>query len=141
MDLKAFTESLPRGATKRFAEGVGVTPVYLHQIAAQQDGRKASPELCVRIEVASDRQVRRWDLRPTDWWLIWPELIDVEGAPLVPGMVPQKQGETPPPAQGVPEQRSGKDRREGEDDRRKAGEPRRKGARRVEDALQAGEGA
>ncbi|MDB5975187.1 MAG: hypothetical protein JWR07_1947 [Nevskia sp.] len=29
----------------------------------------------------------RWDLRPNDWYLIWPELIGVEGAPSVPAIV------------------------------------------------------
>lgn len=29
---------------------------------------------CVAIESATDGQVTRQDLRPTDYWLIWPEL-------------------------------------------------------------------
>jgi DNA-binding transcriptional regulator YdaS (Cro superfamily) len=41
-------------------------------------------ERCAAIERASDFTVRRWDLRPTDWHQIWPELIGVEGAPTVP---------------------------------------------------------
>lgn len=43
--------------------------------------RTPSPENCVAIEVATDRAVRRWDLRPNDWHRIWPELIGAEGAP------------------------------------------------------------
>jgi DNA-binding transcriptional regulator YdaS (Cro superfamily) len=39
---------------------------------------------CVRIEQATEREVRRWDLRPDDWWEIWPELIGTDGAPPVP---------------------------------------------------------
>ena len=27
---------------------------------------------------------RRWDLLPDSWYLIWPELVGVEGAPAVP---------------------------------------------------------
>lgn len=30
--------------------------------------------------------VRRWELRPDDWYRIWPELIGAEGAPSVPGV-------------------------------------------------------
>lgn len=33
------------------------------------------------IENLTARAVRRWDLRPKDWHLIWPELIGSEGAP------------------------------------------------------------
>ena len=42
------------------------------------------PEHCVTIEQKTDRAVRRWDLRPSDWWLIWPELIGADGAPAIP---------------------------------------------------------
>lgn len=37
-----------------------------------------------RIETATDGAVRRWDLRPSDWHLIWPELIEADGAPSLP---------------------------------------------------------
>lgn len=62
----------------------GITPIYLSQIAARQDGRSASPELCVVIERETDCAVRRWDLRPDDWYRIWPELVNAKGAPDVP---------------------------------------------------------
>ena len=41
-------------------------------------------EHCAAIEQATSGSVRRWDLRPTDWHRIWPELIGAEGAPDVP---------------------------------------------------------
>ncbi len=41
-------------------------------------------ERCSAIERATDGAVRRWDLRPNDWWEIWPELIGADGAPAVP---------------------------------------------------------
>ncbi len=44
--------------------------------------RPVPPERCVQIEQL--RGVPRWDLRPHDWYRIWPELIRREGAPLVP---------------------------------------------------------
>lgn len=40
-------------------------------------------ERCVPIEHATSGAVRRWDLRPDDWWRIWPELIGTDGAPAV----------------------------------------------------------
>lgn len=39
---------------------------------------------CAAIEQATDRAVMRWDLRPEDWWKIWPELVGLDGAPPVP---------------------------------------------------------
>ena len=38
------------------------------------------PIRCVLIEQVTNGQVTRKDLRPDDWHLIWPELIDQEGA-------------------------------------------------------------
>lgn len=39
---------------------------------------------CVPIERATAGAVRRWDLRPDDWYRIWPELIGADGAPAAP---------------------------------------------------------
>jgi DNA-binding transcriptional regulator YdaS (Cro superfamily) len=91
MDLKAFLASLPRGGSSSFAREVGISPIYLSQLAARQDGREAKPELCVVIERKSGWQVRRWDLRPEDWRRIWPELIEAPGAP--PAAEPATAGE------------------------------------------------
>lgn len=56
------------------------------QIRQWQHGyadRLPSPVNCVAIERATSGNVRRWDLRPDDWHLIWPELIGADGAPVV----------------------------------------------------------
>ena len=56
------------------------------QIRQWQHGyadRLPSPENCVAIEMATDRRVMRWDLRPEDWARIWPELVGSKGAPEV----------------------------------------------------------
>lgn len=84
MDLRAYTQSLPRGGVGDLAAKLGISVVYLSQLSARQDGRKASPELCVAIERVTDGAVRRWDLRPEDWPLIWPELVGADGAPAQP---------------------------------------------------------
>lgn len=33
---------------------------------------------CVAIERVTGGAVTRRDLRPDDWWLIWPELVDAD---------------------------------------------------------------
>lgn len=38
---------------------------------------------CAQIERVTNGAVRRWDLRPHDWHLVWPELIGAPGAPKV----------------------------------------------------------
>lgn len=70
-----------RGRAVRLAREIKVNPVMVSQWAA---GVKAVPiERCVLIERATGGCVSRWDLRPVDWHAIWPELVDVEGAPAV----------------------------------------------------------
>lgn len=84
MKLREYLDNLPRGGVTEFAARIGISTVYLSQLAKGQDGREPSPALCVDIERESSNQVRRWDLRPQDWHLIWPELIEVKGAPEIP---------------------------------------------------------
>ena len=90
MDLRSYTETLPHGGVAAFAAKLGIERTYLSQLSARQNGREPSPELCVAIERASDMQVRRWDLKPNNWHLIWPELIGTDGAPAVPEAAAQE---------------------------------------------------
>lgn len=83
MNLRTYLDTLPRGGVTAFSACIGVSCVYLSQLAAERDGRVPSPALCVVIERASQRAVRRQDLRPTDWHLIWPELLAGVGAEAV----------------------------------------------------------
>lgn len=46
----------------------------LRQWRHKYSGRVPNPENCVGIERATNGAVRREDLRPDDWWKIWPEL-------------------------------------------------------------------
>ncbi len=58
---------------------IGAPPVLVSQ---WRSGVRAVPiERCTEIEAATERAVRRWDLRPEDWGRIWPELIGMPGAP------------------------------------------------------------
>jgi DNA-binding transcriptional regulator YdaS (Cro superfamily) len=73
MKLRAYLDSLPRGGVAEFAGRIGISPVYLSQLAAEQDARVPSEKLCVKIERESRGAVPRQEQRP-DWQDIWPEL-------------------------------------------------------------------
>lgn len=73
MKLRNYLDGLRRGGIAALAAHLDISPVYLSQIAARQDGREPSPELALAIERATEGQVTRRDLRPDDHWLIWPE--------------------------------------------------------------------
>ena len=72
------------------ASAVGVHEQYLYQCFTRR--RVCAPELCVSIELATQGAVRRWDLRPTDWHRIWPELVGVDGAPVIGDFSPADAG-------------------------------------------------
>lgn len=78
--------SAERGRAVRLAEAIGIAspsnPTLIYQWAS---GVRPVPiERCLDIERVTDGAVRRRDLRPDDWWRIWPELIGADGAPEVP---------------------------------------------------------
>lgn len=69
------------GGFSALAKLLGITPSAPHMWKA----RGVVPaEHCAAIEIATNRTVMRWDLRPDDWHRIWPELIGAEGAPPIP---------------------------------------------------------
>ncbi len=55
-----------------------------HLSPTDRNKRDISPALAARIEVATKKQVMRWDCRPDDWYVIWPELVRAKGAPAGP---------------------------------------------------------
>lgn len=80
MNLRTYLDTLPRGGITEFSEKVGIKPVYLSQLAAKQDGRVPSPELCVVLWNSSGKKITREELRPDDYHLIWPDLAKVKRA-------------------------------------------------------------
>jgi DNA-binding transcriptional regulator YdaS (Cro superfamily) len=74
MELRPYLDSLPHGEIAKFAKRLGITPVYLQQLAARQGGREPSPKLCIRIWKESGQAVTLQELRPTDWRETWPHL-------------------------------------------------------------------
>jgi DNA-binding transcriptional regulator YdaS (Cro superfamily) len=79
MGLKEYL--LIHGAM-RLAGALRVTPGLVSQW--KQGVRPVKVDRCVEIELATGGQVMRWDLRPNDWWLIWPELQSHTDAPAIP---------------------------------------------------------
>lgn len=70
------------GGISATARLLGVRPPTVHQWVS--GARPIPANVAPAIELATEAEVRRWHLRPTDWHRIWPELIGTEGAPNVP---------------------------------------------------------
>ena len=73
-----------RGRQTEIEKAIGCQPQLVWQWS---NGVRVVPLLrCIPIELATAGAVRRWDLRPDDWHVIWPELVGLEGAPGVPAI-------------------------------------------------------
>ena len=71
MHLSAYLSS-ERGRAAALARALGVKPVVVSRWGS---GAKPVPiERCLAVERVTDGLVRRQDLRPKDWWVVWPEL-------------------------------------------------------------------
>lgn len=63
------------GGQSALAGKLGCSPQAVLQWKEQG---KAPVGRCVQIERATSGAVTRRDLRPSDWWQIWPELVTPE---------------------------------------------------------------
>jgi DNA-binding transcriptional regulator YdaS (Cro superfamily) len=72
MDLKTYLADGERGRAAKLAQKLGIAPSYLSQMASGDSA--ISPKRCVLIEQETEGMVPRKDLRPLDWWELWPEL-------------------------------------------------------------------
>lgn len=80
MKLTDFTSEIESAAS--LAHRMGINPTLISQ---WKFGIRPIPlPRCVEIERLTGGQVMRWDLRPEDWWLIWPELAAHPDAPPIP---------------------------------------------------------
>lgn len=78
------------GGKGELARRIGVSPSFVSQLASK--GRPIPAERCVAIEGATNGVVMRWDLRPTDWHRLWPELRARPDAPAVAERVAAEAG-------------------------------------------------
>lgn len=74
MKLRTWLDLPTSPGVTALAARLDVSRVYLSQLAAEMDGRQPSPALCAAIERETGFAVTRADLRPKDYWLIWPDL-------------------------------------------------------------------
>ena len=85
MNLHEYFQSPGALSLEELSARVGVKQTaQVRQWQHGYGGRRPSPANCVALERATGGAVRRWDLRPADWWENWPELIGADGAPPVP---------------------------------------------------------
>jgi len=84
MELKTYLKSLADDdAREGFATLCGTTLGHMRN-CLYIEGKQLAPATCVLVEKHSRSVVMRWELRPVDWWRIWPELIGKKGAPAIP---------------------------------------------------------
>jgi len=92
MDLITFAISRGGIGTIRcpvlssLANTVGCSVGTLYQVALAH--KNPSAKLATRIQAATNGVVSRRDLRPDDWHLIWPELIEAEPRKEIPDVPP-----------------------------------------------------
>ncbi|MBN2690786.1 MAG: helix-turn-helix domain-containing protein [Burkholderiaceae bacterium] len=81
MRLLTYTK-LRYGRAAALADALGYARPLISQWA---HGVRSVPVMAaLEIESQTQGEVMRWDLRPDDWYLIWPELINTAGAPAIP---------------------------------------------------------
>lgn len=82
MRLSEYLRPLDEQSRHTLAAAAGTSFLHLRNVAFS--GKSCGVHLAVALECATSLHVRRWDTRPEDWHLIWPELIGTEGAPPIP---------------------------------------------------------
>lgn len=83
MDLKTHLSTAPKGTAARYARELKVSPVMLSQWATRL--KEIPVERCAELERVSAGAVMRWDSRPDDWHIHWPELKRDRRAPSLNG--------------------------------------------------------
>lgn len=82
MNLDQYFDAPDALSVAQLRERIGVkSDMQIRQWRHGYAGRRPSPQFATAIEQATEGRVRRWDLRPEDWHLIWPELRAIDGAP------------------------------------------------------------
>jgi DNA-binding transcriptional regulator YdaS (Cro superfamily) len=71
MKLEDYLSEVETAAS--LARKLGRSPVLVSQW--RNKIREVPIERCLEIESATESRVTRRELRPTDWWRVWPELV------------------------------------------------------------------
>lgn len=79
MKLNTYIKRFSPQERAALAQRLGTSIGHMNNVAYEQ--RVASAALTRQIAIESRREVAEWDLRPHDWFLIWPELVGTNGAP------------------------------------------------------------
>lgn len=74
MELSLYLSRKPRGEAARLARQTGIKPQNISAFAANR--KKVSIKAAKQIEDATKGAVTRKELRPDDWFDIWPELAE-----------------------------------------------------------------
>lgn len=89
MDLYDHLSSLTADEVNDLAVKCETTPLYLWSLARAlrrgDEKRYPQPKLAALLERHTNKLVQRWDCRPLDWSVCWPELVGTPGAPDVAG--------------------------------------------------------
>ena len=76
MDMKTYLSGLSVSERDDFARRCETSSAHLRNIGYGQ--KTCGEKLAVLAERESGGAITRRDLRPGDWWLIWPELVTDE---------------------------------------------------------------
>lgn len=82
MKILDFLNGKPKDEQDAMMRLAGTTVGYVRKTVSS--GKNFGALISVRIESVTEKAVMRWDLRPNDWWQIWPELIGHPDAPFIP---------------------------------------------------------
>ncbi len=75
--LIVYVNALAMPERNKFAKGVGTSIGYMRKRASL--GKTLNAQVCSMIEKVTKGAVTRQDLRPEDYWLIWPDLKAPKG--------------------------------------------------------------
>lgn len=70
------------GSPTKLAHAIGTAVLRQHVEHWLKTGR-VPVEHCAAIERVTNRKVTRFQLRPMDWQQIWPEMMELPGAPAI----------------------------------------------------------
>lgn len=88
MNLSTYLDQPDSLSIADLSTAINCVPAQIRQwVAAERSanaGRRPGAAFCSAIQTATGGKVMRWDLRPEDWYRIWPEMVNAQDAPPIP---------------------------------------------------------